>query len=133
MGIAIPSIGTTTTAGLPLKTNDLEVRSSPEDGFWVPLSEGAIRIENPGILEKRQPMPGENLDISSEAEPARPPKPNRGGRRFVGIRFACCDVYTRVYVNRAETAYEGYCPKCSRRVRIRIGPEGTDCRFFTAY
>jgi hypothetical protein len=73
------------------------------------------------------------LDISSEPGPEPRPGGHGGRRRFVGIRFACCDVYARVYVNRTETAYEGFCPKCSRRVRIRIGPEGTDCRFFTAY
>jgi hypothetical protein len=78
-------------------------------------------------------MPGENLDISSHPEPDSGGRPTAEKRRFVGIRFACCDVYTRVYVNRAETAYEGYCPKCSKRVRIRIGPGGTDSRFFTAY
>jgi hypothetical protein len=54
------------------------------------------------------------------------------GRRFVGVHFICCDVYTRVYVNRDETAYEGNCPRCAKRVRLRIGPAGTDARFFTA-
>ena len=78
-------------------------------------------------------MAGENLDISIGPEPSPGGPPGRSGKRFVGIRFACCDVYTRVYVNRAETAYEGCCPKCSRRVRLRIGPEGTDSRFFVAY
>jgi hypothetical protein len=76
-------------------------------------------------------MAGESLDLSSE-----PPEPNgaaSGSRSFVGIHFACCDVYSRVYINRMATAYEGNCPKCSRRVRLRISPDGTDARFFTAY
>jgi len=80
-------------------------------------------------------MLGKNLDLSSD-----PPQPNSSaqsscvGRRFLGIHFACCGVYTRIYVNRTQTAYEGACPKCSRAVRIRIDPNaGTDCRFFTAY
>jgi len=78
-------------------------------------------------------MAGENLDLTSGKQPASPGKREVSARRFVGIRFDCCDVYTRVYVNRDETAYEGRCPKCSRRVQLAIGPGGTDCRFFTAY
>lgn len=76
-------------------------------------------------------MVGENLDLSSGDDFSASQK--RQNRRFIGITFACCDVYARVYVNRTETAYEGCCPKCARRVNIKIGPGGTDERFFTAY
>lgn len=74
-----------------------------------------------------------HLDLSSDPGPCTPPEGARSGRRFVGIRFACCEVYTRVYVNRTQTAYEGRCPRCARLVRLRIGPDGTDARLFTAY
>jgi hypothetical protein len=78
-------------------------------------------------------MTGEHLDLTNgpRGEQASPgDKP--AGRRFVGIHFLCCDVYARVYINRDQTAYEGHCPKCAKPVRLRIGPEGTDARFFTA-
>jgi len=78
-------------------------------------------------------MAGENLDISSDQTGGKPPERLTSRRKFIGIQFACCDVYARIYVNRSNTAYEGYCPKCSRPVRIRISAGGTDCRFFTAY
>lgn len=84
-------------------------------------------------------MAGENLDLTSEpamrpAQDAQQPASNpAAGRRFVGIHFACCDVYSRIYVNREETAYSGHCPRCSRRISLRIGPGGSESRFFTAY
>jgi PHP family Zn ribbon phosphoesterase len=55
-------------------------------------------------------------------------------RKFLGVHFHCCSVYTRVYINRDQTAYEGACPKCGRRVKIPIDPrKGTSTRFFDAY
>lgn len=77
-------------------------------------------------------MSGEHLDLSSD-----PPRPGDAAstagapRRYVGLHFTCCDVYSRVYVNRAQTAYLGHCPRCARRVEIKIGPGGTSSRFFT--
>lgn len=75
-------------------------------------------------------MSGENLDLSSDPPLGR--REDGKARSFVGVHFACCEVYSRVYVNQARTAYEGNCPRCARRVRLRIGPGGTEARFFTA-
>lgn len=81
-------------------------------------------------------MPGEHLDLTSDPGGGPPSDASRNrlpdGRRFVGVHFTCCDVYTRVYINRDHSAYEGSCPKCAQRVRLRIGPGGTTARFFTA-
>ena len=78
-------------------------------------------------------MAGEHLDLTSEGLNRRSDiSVNRDRRRFVGVHFVCCDTYMRVYVNRDETAYEGNCPKCAKRVHLAIGPGGTDARFFTA-
>lgn len=77
-------------------------------------------------------MAGENLDLSSDAVWATPKGSGDAARRFVGVHFVCCDVYTRVYINRDQTAYEGNCPRCAKRVTLRIGAGGTNSRFFTA-
>jgi hypothetical protein len=76
-------------------------------------------------------MAGEHLDLSSDC-PAKTTGGGRATRKFVGVHFICCDSYTRVYINRDETAYEGNCPKCAKKVRLLIGPGGTDSRFFSA-
>jgi len=79
-------------------------------------------------------MAGEHVDLSSEGPgETRSQRRLDPQRRFVGIRFACCDVYTRVYINRDNTAYQGNCPRCSKPVTIKVGPGGTSSRFFTAY
>ncbi len=86
-------------------------------------------------------MPGESFDITSE--PVGPsasnngPSSNNGGanargqRKFVGVKFDCCATYARIYINREQTAYVGNCPRCAKQLRLLIGPDGTDSRFFT--
>lgn len=77
-------------------------------------------------------MTGEHLDLTSDDFP-QPEMPAVERRRFLGVNFACCGVYSRVYANRENTAYCGNCPKCGKPVTFQIGPGGTDERFFTAF
>jgi hypothetical protein len=78
------------------------------------------------------PMAGEHLDLTDHVPGGERGDFRSAQRRFVGVRFLCCEVYSRVYINREETAYEGNCPRCAKRVRLQIGPGGTDERFFNA-
>ena len=76
-------------------------------------------------------MAGENLDLSSEPE-FDPDEAGQGGRPFVGIHFACCDVYSRIYLHRDREKQIGNCPRCGRKIVLRVGPGGSDARFFRA-
>ena len=53
-------------------------------------------------------------------------------KKFLGIIFECCNIYQRVYINKERNAYEGRCPKCFAEVKVRIGTDGSDTRFFRA-
>ncbi|MDX9856746.1 MAG: hypothetical protein RBT76_03040 [candidate division Zixibacteria bacterium] len=57
----------------------------------------------------------------------------RAGRPFIGMHFKCCNVYTRLYLNKAGTAFVGYCPRCGRKkAEVKVSPAGSTSRFFGA-
>lgn len=58
-------------------------------------------------------------------------KPGKRARRpYLSLYFRCCNAYARVYLNRAETAFAGHCPKCAAPVTIPVSEEGSDARFW---
>jgi len=73
------------------------------------------------------------VDVSGLARtpgdaPARPD----GARPYICVYFECCGVYNRVYRRPQDALYVGWCPKCLRKVRVRVGPNGVSTRFFRA-
>lgn len=82
-------------------------------------------------------MDGRHFDLSSDAY-ERSRAGASGGRRggvpqpFLGVMFACCNVYSRVYRTADGTAYRGGCPRCGRLAQFRVGSGGSSSRFFRA-
>jgi|GEM_PF-878201 len=87
-------------------------------------------------------MAGEQLDLlvdaaypAGHARPATsqgqtPAGDEASERPFIGLEFACCNAYARVYANPEQTAFVGRCPRCARPVQLRISPDGQPGQFF---
>lgn len=74
-----------------------------------------------------------DLSHTAEGEPAdAAAQDTKEPRPWIGVQFECCGVYMRIYRNRQGTAYEGNCPRCSRPLRVKVGPGGTSNRLFRA-
>jgi hypothetical protein len=85
------------------------------------------REKRRSIAALRRLMSGQHLDLSSDPHPPEKDPP----RRFLGVHFACCAVYARVYLNRDGTEYVGHCPRCLRAARFVISEDGHSGRFFS--
>ena len=72
------------------------------------------------------------VELSTDASPGESDAPSSPSspRPYVGVRFACCDVYVRIYRSPDGTAYRGHCPRCAKPVNFVVGPGGTDARTF---
>lgn len=70
------------------------------------------------------------LDVSGVSAPAAAGGQGGAARPYLGVKFACCGVYQRVYKTADGTSYRGRCPRCGRGVEFRVGQGGTDSRFF---
>ena len=71
------------------------------------------------------------IDLSTNAASAdAAQQPTSGSRPFIGVRFACCDVYLRIYRSPDGMSYRGHCPRCAKAVNFVVGPGGTDARTF---
>jgi len=81
-----------------------------------------------GKMATHQKYDTKNESLSSQVDLGNSTK-----KKYLGLKFSCCGVYSRVYVNRDGTAYEGRCPKCLKPVQLKIGEGGTDNRFFEVF
>lgn len=68
------------------------------------------------------------LDLSGI--PPADAQPSGAARPFIGVKFACCGAYQRLYRDADGRHYRGRCPRCGRPVTFAVGEGGTDARFF---
>ena len=78
-----------------------------------------LDVTNDDNFDNQQPQ-----DNDTSAGPTNP---------HLGIHFACCSVYARIYLDRSKEYYQGRCPSCLRTVTVGIDPGGSEMRMFTAY
>lgn len=89
-------------------------------------------------LADKSVMSGESeyhIDIISSAEgdfDRQSPQSPGTSRPWVGVHFECCGTYRRIYRRPEDLHYVGHCPKCTRPITLRVGPDGVDARILRA-
>ena len=107
---------------------DIPCTMAEEPDYILDFSSKAIGQGQPA--DSAASAPG---DAPVEAVPDQQDAPAQPShRKWIGVHFKCCDVYSRIWRNREGTAYAGYCPRCNRKIQAQIGPDGVSARFFTA-
>lgn len=51
-------------------------------------------------------------------------------RKFVGVIFKCCNVYSRIYIDKGKDKFVGFCPKCGAKMEIYASSTGSKSNFF---
>ncbi len=62
--------------------------------------------------------------------PPQGPGLHRAVRPWLGLRYLCAGVYTRVYRKPEDPAYVTRCPRCGEMIRIAVAPGGRSERMF---
>ena len=78
-------------------------------------------------------MPDESIDLTSVPATSSDRAASHARQPFLGIHFACCGIYARIYINASGSAFAGNCPRCGRQIVVGISPDGETGRFFSAY
>jgi len=76
------------------------------------------------------PDPRDIVDIPGLETPPARDRGQGAHRPWLGILFACCGVYSRIYKHPSGRTYSGRCPRCGKPLDVRVGPGGTSHRFF---
>ena len=88
--------------------------------------------QDPDYIVEISSLPAEDSPDPGAVHEAHITASRAAGRPFISVFLECCSAYQRGYRTRAATAYQGRCPRCLRSVCVKIGPEGSSDRFFTA-
>lgn len=115
-----------------MSVDRLDLTSDPNYTVRTPSVTHSPQKSSGNSLSSRSSSSAESYH-SANSQSTNSEDPSIDRKKYVGVRFNCCRVYVRVFVNKDGTAYEGRCPKCTKPIRLKIGEGGTSCRIFDAY